>query len=252
MTDVRALYLDLLKRVLTRLAFEDETLAPSVTAEPERQAFDRDLRAQGRDWPVYAETMIGLARLDNLQHAVETAIREQIPGDMIETGVWRGGACILMRAVLAAHNDNTRVVWVADSFQGLPAPDPDSYPTDGGDLLHTVEHLSVTLEQVQANFARYGLLDDQVRFLPGWFRDTLPGAPIEQLAVLRLDGDLYESTIVALDALYPKLSPGGFLIVDDYGALPTCRQAVDDYRARHTINEPLVEVDWTAVYWRRT
>jgi O-methyltransferase len=90
-----------------------------------------------------------------------------------------------------------------------------------------------------------------VRFLKGWFRDTLPRAPIERLAVLRLDGDMYESTIEALDALYPKLSPGGFAIVDDYGAIPACRQATDDYRARHGIREPLVTIDWTGIYWRR-
>jgi O-methyltransferase len=105
--------------------------------------------------------------------------------------------------------------------------------------------------ELARNFARYGLLDEQVRFLPGWFRDTLPGAPIDELALIRLDGDLYESTIVALEALYPKLAPGGCLIVDDYGALDTCRQAVDDYRAAHAISEPLEHVDWTGVYWRR-
>ena len=111
--------------------------------------------------------------------------------------------------------------------------------------------LAVSLEQVQANFARYGLLDEQVRFLPGWFRDTLPTAPIRRLALLRLDGDLYESTWIALESLYPKLSPGGFAIVDDYGAIPACRAAVDEFRAAERITESLIEIDWTGVYWRR-
>ncbi len=90
-----------------------------------------------------------------------------------------------------------------------------------------------------------------MRFLEGWFRDTLPNAPIESLAVIRLDGDLYESTTDALAALYPKLSPGGFVIVDDYGAFEPCRRAVDDYRATRGIDDAIEEVDWTGVCWRR-
>jgi O-methyltransferase len=244
-----SLYLQLLKRALTRIAFEDEGLIPGHGPGRQPQPLDPEIRGEGRDWPVHAETMIGMRRLEQLQEAVETVLRERVPGDLIETGVWRGGACILMRGVLAAYDDHERTVWVADSFQGIPKPDPERYPVDAGDVLWTETHIVVPLEQVQANFRRYGLLDGQVRFLPGWFRDTLPTAPIEQLAVLRLDGDLYESTIIALENLYPKLSPGGFVIVDDY-ALATCRAAVDDFRTRHMINEPLVEIDWTGVYWR--
>ena len=244
------LYLDLLKSTLTRIAFEDETRDPADT-ERRPQPLNLDLREQGRDWPVHAETMIGIHRLDQLQETVETVLRERVPGDLIETGVWRGGASIFMRAVLAAHGETGRTVWLADSFQGLPRPDPVNYPVDDGVDLSQVRELAVPLEQVQENFRRYGLLDGQVRFLPGWFRDTLPSAPIERLAVLRLDGDLYESTIVALESLYPKLSPGGFAIIDDY-ALPICRQAVDDFRAQHEIRESMEQVDWSGVHWRRS
>jgi hypothetical protein len=247
----RRLYLDLLKSTLTRIAFEDESLIPE---DPDLVPvpLDLELRSIGRDWPVHAETMIGLARLDNVQHAVETVIGENVPGDLIETGVWRGGTVIFMRALLAAYGDPSRRVWVADSFEGLPRVDTANYPADEPAAgLADIRELAVPLAQVQANFARYGLLDERVRFLPGWFRDTLPTAPIERLAVLRLDGDLYESTIIALDSLYPKLSPGGFTIIDDY-ALPMCRAAVDDYRNSRGITEPIEEVDWTGVYWRRS
>src|SRR5205814_3171431 len=144
-----------------------------------------------------------------------------------------------------------RCVWVADSFEGLPPPDTGKYPHDAGDSLHEARELAVSLDEVKANFERYGLLDDQVRFLKGWFRDTLPAAPIERLAVLRLDGDLYESTMDALVNLYPKLSPGGYCIIDDYGLIEACRRAVGDYRARHGIGEPIHIVDGTAVYWQR-
>jgi O-methyltransferase len=139
---------------------------------------------------------------------------------------------------------------VADSFEGLPVPDSDRYPADAGLDWSGVGVLKVDADSVAANFARYGLLDDQVRFLEGWFCDTLPGAPIDRLAVLRLDGDLYQSTMDALVALEPKVSPGGFVIVDDYGGWESCRAAVDDYRAAHGIDAPLQRVDWTGVWWR--
>jgi hypothetical protein len=194
--------------------------------------------------------MIGLKRLDNLQHCVERVLNDGIPGDLIETGVWRGGACILMRAILRAYGDRTRKVWLADSFAGLPPPDPGKYPADAGDLLHTYDVLAVSRETVANNFAAYGLLDEQVCFLQGWFKDTLPDAPIRQLAVMRLDGDMYESTIQALEALYDRLSPGGFVIIDDYFLEP-CAQAVQDFRSRHGIADPIHDIDGQGRYWRR-
>ena len=156
-----------------------------------------------------------------------------------------------MRGILKAWSVADRKVWVADSFEGLPAPDIKAFPQDAGDIHHTLDFLKVSLKTVRENFARYGLLDDQVIFLKGWFKDTLPSAPIESLAVLRLDGDMYESTISALDSLYEKVSPGGFVIVDDY-CIRSCAEAVHDYRAQHAINEPIIDIDGTGVYWRKS
>ncbi|MEM9200327.1 MAG: TylF/MycF/NovP-related O-methyltransferase [Actinomycetota bacterium] len=233
-------YVDLLTGCLTRELFLDEdTVDPAI-------------RAEGRDWPRTAETMVGGARLANVRHAVETVLAEDIPGDLIETGVWRGGVTILMRGMLEAWGDADRHVWVADSFEGLPAPNVEAYPDDEGHDLSGVATLMVGADIVRANFERYGLLDDRVRFLEGWFADTLAPAPIEQLAVLRLDGDLYESTMDALVPLYDRVSPGGFVIVDDYGAWEPCRKAVHDFRERHGITDEIVEVDWTGVYWRKS
>jgi hypothetical protein len=200
-----------------------------------------------------AQTMVGCKRLDNLQFCVESVLADGIAGDLIETGVWRGGSTIFMRAILKAHGVTDRCVWVADSFQGLPRPDAGQYPADVDDPHYQFENLAVSLEQVQANFQRYGLLDDQVRFLKGWFKDTLPIAPVEKLAIIRLDGDMYESTMDGLVNLYPKLSPGGFLIVDDYnnGNVPACKKAVHDYREQHGIREEIHSIDWTGVYWQR-
>jgi hypothetical protein len=243
-SDARPLYLDLMKRCLLNLIYSEH--------ESQAKQFDLESRLEGKDeWPTVAHTMIGWKRLENVQSCVEGVMAQGIPGDLIETGVWRGGASIFMRAILKAYGVKDRTVWCADSFRGLPMPDAARYPADEGDLTHTCQELSISFETVRANFEKYNLLDEQVRFLQGWFRDTLPVAPIEHLAVIRLDGDMYESTYVALESLYPKLSVGGYLIVDDYGALPNCRKAVHDFRRAYDITQEMVPIDWTGVYWQR-
>jgi O-methyltransferase len=181
---------------------------------------------------------------------VTTALAEGVPGDLVETGVWRGGSCIYMRGILAAYGDPDRQVWVCDSFEGLPEHDG-RYDADIGDQFHTFTELAISVEEVQDNFRRYDLLDERVRFLKGWFADTLPTAPIEHIAVLRLDGDMYSSTMDALVPLYDKVSPGGFVIIDDYGAVPACAQAIHDFRAERGITEEIHQVDWTGAYWRK-
>lgn len=203
-------------------------------------------------WPQSAQTMVGIKRLDNIQFCVEQTIKNNVPGDLIETGVWRGGSTIFMRAILKAYGIADKAVWVADSFEGLPKPKEHLYQADKGDVYHTYDELKVSLEEVQDNFRKYNLLDSQVRFLKGWFSETLPSAPIEKLSVLRLDGDMYESTLDALVNLYPKLSVGGYIIVDDYHWIKACRQAVTDYREQHDISDEIIDVDWTAIYWQKT
>jgi O-methyltransferase len=283
-TDIQAadLYLDLMKRVLTDSIFLDHPLSHLVPhrikegtplvkravllglrrlltryqirlVEPGDSLTDQERTVAVRDgtfWPARAHSMIGMRRLDNLQVCVESVLRQGVQGDLIETGVWRGGACIFMRAVLAAHQDETRNVWVADSFEGLPPPSPEMYVADANDRHHEIDLLAVSLEEVQSNFRRYNLLDSRVRFLKGWFKDTLPTAPISQLAVIRLDGDMYESTIQALDALYSKLSIGGFVIIDDYFLKP-CAQAVQDFRRTNGVNDTILDIDGKGAYWQR-
>jgi hypothetical protein len=211
---------------------------------------DASQRANGEDWPEYAHTMIGLKRMDNIQQCIENVIRDNIPGDVIETGIWRGGAVIFMCSVLKAYNVTDRTVWAADSFEGIPVADKQKYPADKGNLSHVRKVTAVSRDEVKENFQRYGLLDERIRFLPGWFKDTLPEAPIEKLALIRLDGDLYQSTMEALQNLYPKLSKGGYVIVDDYSWAP-CRQAVDDYRSKADITDTIKQIDKQSAYWRR-
>jgi len=242
----QALYLDLMKRVLTNVIYRD----PPVNWNGQGD-YDIARRRDGSDIPSVAHTMVGLARLDNVQYCLERVLADDVPGDFIETGVWRGGTCIFARAILRAYGVTDRQVWVADSFAGMPRTQTDSHPLDRRLQLHRENDvIAVSAETVAANFERYDLLDEQVRFLKGWFRDSLPDAPISRLSVLRLDGDLYESTMDALNSLYPRLSPGGFTIVDDYH-IRACREAVHEYRDQHGITEPLEQIDDYSVYWRR-
>ncbi len=240
------LYLDLMERVLLGVIYEDPPIDQWSGG-----VFNPLLRAKGRDWPGKAHTMIGFERLRNLRELMSHAISDRVPGDFVETGAWRGGACIYMRAVLKVFGIADRRIWVADSFAGLPRPDPARYPSqDEGDMHHSFAELAVSLEAVQENFRKYDLLDDQVRFLKGWFKDTLPVAPIEHIAILRLDGDMYASTMDALQALGHKVSPGGFIIVDDFGAVDGCRKAIADYRQQRGIHAPLYDIDGIGAYWR--
>jgi O-methyltransferase len=268
-SDPTQLYLELLKLSLTnwihgheewiavappsKLGWLQRMLIPSGTKLFREQRFDANKRENGQDWPapLFAQTMIGVKRLNNLQYCVERVIKEHIPGDLIETGVWKGGSTIFMRGILKAYGDTTRKVWVADSFQGLPAPNPALYPEDIGDIHHTIDNLRVSEDAVKENFQAYGLLDSQVKFLKGWFKDTLPTAPIEKLAVLRLDGDMYESTMDAFVALYEKLSLGGYVIIDDY-CIESCRKAVHDFRKMKKIEDEIIDIDGSGVFWKKS
>ena len=200
--------------------------------------------------PPGALTMIGRTRLSQLRHCIETVLADRVPGDLIETGVWRGGATILMAAVLRAHGSD-RSLYVADSFEGLPRPDVGRYPADGFSDLHTRDELAIPLETVREHFRRFGLLSDRVHFVQGWFSETLPALADHRWAVIRLDGDLYESTMDGLRNLHPGLAPGGFCIIDDYGAYEACRDAVHDYRREHHIADPIERIDWVGAFWRR-
>lgn len=238
-------YLQLMQNCLSGSIYEDPPLKV-LGAEK----FDPQLREYGWDWPSVAHTMIGKKRLENVCALTESILGNGVEGDLIETGVWRGGACIMMRAVLHAYGITDRSVWLADSFEGLPPPDEKNYPADTGDKFHTFDDLRVTMGQVKSNFEKYGLLDDQVKFLKGWFKDTLPTAPIQKLALLRLDGDMYESTWDALTALYDKVSAGGYVIVDDYHVVEGCKKAIHDFLDQRGLAPTLIEIDGVGVYWR--
>ena len=240
-------YLSLMQSCLTGTLYKDPPLKVLWS-----QGYDSTLRESGLDWPSRAHTMIGRKRLQNLRVLTEQVIQDGVPGDFIETGVWRGGACILMRAILAAYGIKGRRVWLADSFSGLPKPDETQYPADQGDEFHTYTDLAVNQEEVEDNFRQYDLLDEQVVFLKGWFKDTLPTLSAEKFALLRLDGDMYESTIVALNHLYPRLSINGYIIIDDYHTVPACKKAISDYCQTQGLTPDIQEIDGAGVFWKKT
>ncbi len=246
------LYLDLLKRSLTNTLFADE---PNADDELEARYVAGFVRHYINGAAI---SMLPLARMDNLQACVTDVLARGVPGDLIETGVWRGGAVIFMRAMLKAYAVTDRRVWVADSFEGLPEPDAARFPIEakahhGPMMTKSFGKFAAGLEDVQRNFQAYGLLDGQVQFLKGWFKDTLPTAPIERIAVMRLDGDYYESTMDGLVNLYDKLSVGGYVIIDDYGedSWTYCRKAVEEFRSQRGIQEPILPVDTKCAYWQR-
>jgi hypothetical protein len=247
------LYLDLLKTTLTNTLFAVE---PDVNDESQFNYIKGFIEHYIEGTAI---SMCPLGRFENIEFCISDILKNNIPGDLIETGVWRGGATIFMRALLKVNGVTDKTVWVADSFEGLPEPDPELYPVEakahsGKVMAKVYNHFAVGLEDVQRNFRAFGLLDNQVRFLKGWFKDTLPAAPIEKLALIRLDGDYYESTRDGLVNLYDKLCVGGYVIVDDYGEdmWTYCRRAVDEFRAERNIVDPIIRIDSKCHYWQRT
>jgi O-methyltransferase len=275
---MRRRYLDLLKRTLVNLVYAEDALRLDTVLRDgpgadklARQRLLRDVRYERPD--AYAElvaakrdgsldgfwgarlahTMIGLDGLENLERCAHRVFADGVPGDFLEAGVCHGGASIFLRALQVAYGEYDRATWLADSFAGVPPP---THPVDREHDLDLTEErvpwMAAGLDGVRDNFETYDLLSDRVRFLPGLFAETLPDAPVERLAILRIDGDLYASTRDALEALYDRVSEGGYVIVDDYGCLEPCRIAVDEFVAERGLDVELNQVDWTRVCWRKT
>ena len=253
MLPLTTLYLDTLKKSLMDIL---NTSIPESLINP--KSLDEHLIPEWFEHFCFGKslTLCTMIRLDNLQARLEDCLTKGIPGDVVECGTWRGGMSILMRGVLAAHGIKDRTVWVADSFQGLPPPNPGSVDENlyNHEQVVKAQRFAVPLSEVKSNFSRYGLLDEQVQFLPGWFKETLSQSPIEQIALLHLDSDDYNSTMDVLVNLYPKIVDGGYIILDDWGIGELCgeRQATIDYRQLHNITTEIIPIDYHAAYWQKT
>lgn len=198
---------------------------------------------EGKTWPKETESMIGNLRMSSLHDNLMST--KNIEGDVMETGIWRGGACIFMSAYLKSINSDKKV-YACDSFEGLPKPE---IKEDEGDVHYTYDNLKVGLEEVKNNFKKYDLLDDRTIFIKGWFKDTMPilKNEVKNLSLLRLDGDMYKSTIDVLENMYFKVSKGGIVIIDDWAL--NAKNAVIDFREKYNIANEIHEIDWTGRYW---
>jgi hypothetical protein len=191
--------------------------------------------------------MIGLKRLDNLHKSLDYIRENKISGDIIETGVWRGGACIFMKFYCDLYNLNKKI-FLADSFEGLPKPE---IIQDKNDTHYTIDFLKVSKEEVMNNFELYKVLDENVIFIKGWFSDTLfNNEKITQLCLLRMDGDMYKSTMDVFMSCYNKVVENGIIIVDDY-CLPSCSNAVGDFRKENNIENPITIIDKCGIFWKK-
>ena len=249
--ETRERYLDLVEATVSNRIYGESAVERRINAFWQRLRHPIATKRGAIYWPARAHTMLLDENLKILRTLVESVIAKEIPGDLIETGVWRGGACIYMRAILNAHGQHDRKVVVADSFEGLPPPNGKKYPADKRDRLSTFDELAVSLDDVKRNFAAYGLLDSQVQFAKGFFRDTLGKLENERFALIRLDGDMYESTMDALTALYDKVSPGGYVIIDDYGGIKACRKAVHDFLDQRGAAPVIHKVGPSNVWWEK-
>lgn len=196
----------------------------------------------------FSHTMMGRKRLNNLHYCLDYLRLSDVKGDFIECGVWRGGGCIFMSGYVETYNMHDRHIYVADSFEGLPKP---SLEHDQHLDLSKEKYpqLAISLEMVKQNFINYDLLTNNIIFVKGWFKNTLKGLNTDQIALLRLDGDLFESTMDILLALYDRVVEGGIIIVDDF-ALKPCRKAIEEFfYQRNEIFPRYEEVDWTGIWW---
>lgn len=205
-------------------------------------------RLVGRDWPTHGVTMVGHARLHNLRHCLQSAIAQNVPGDFVELGVWRGGASIYARALLEVYEQRERSVRLFDAFGRIPGYGAAS------------KFLAVTLPEVEDNFKAYGL-HEGVEFNAGLYNETLPqfyhkhkDNRFARIAVLRIDGNFYESYQDALYYLWEFVPVGGFVIFDDYVEghnAPWLGHFWAEFKLAHGLREKLHAVDWTSSYFRK-
>lgn len=236
-------YIDLLARAVTNYLY--------LGGDREFDAFrasthyDLDAARWAIDRASQPTSLLTELQLEIIRRSIAYIGERDIPGDLLEAGVWRGGAIIFMRGVLEAYAMEGRRVVAADSFAGIPL----NIRATGDPVDQWADRWIASLDEVRANIMRFGLLDDRVEFCEGFFEQSLPTLAGRRFALIRLDSDSYDSVETTLDHLYPLVSRGGITIIDDWH-LPGCRQAVEDYRARHRIADPIQEVGGNA-YWAK-
>jgi hypothetical protein len=249
----RSAYQEMLKDFVTGLVYgkeEKSVLAKLGNLKLNIFEYEESLREGGLDWTYLGSTMTGIQRINNVQYLISQVVQNNIPGDYLEAGVWRGGSSVFARGVLRSLNQGHRKSYVCDSFQGLPAGDKNLHPDDKN--WDKTPYLSVSDIVVATSFREAALLDENVIFARGFFNHTMKplAKQINSLAILRLDGDMYESTVDVLYHLYDKLSLGGYVIMDDWDNFPS-QFACLDFFAAHKFDPDIVRIDKVSVYWQK-
>lgn len=249
---IKTQYFHALKVSLDGQLLRTPSLFPGVgQAEALKKVeFNASLRENGLDWPLYGLTMVGYKRLTNLENLLRETSLNRIKGDFVECGVWRGGSSVFAKAVWDAYNEHSRRIHLVDSFNGLPKA------TQGNDdnSWNRMTYLKVKEDDIRQSFAELRLLDDRVEFVKGYFRYSLPVLRKEmqsggrKIAILRMDGDMYESTMDILYNLYDLVSIGGCIIIDDF-SIPVCRKAMDEFMRRHAMNPVYTSIDGSGAYF---
>lgn len=236
---------------LTGSLLETPSLIP-YKHESNKEIIEQDyvasLRKDGRDWPLFGLTMIGEERMKNIDYVIQESVRLGVDGDFVECGVWRGGASMYARAVLNAFGETERLVYLFDSFNGLPQNTSDN----DGDFWSKMSYISVPLDEVQRHFDVSGLNGKNVIMIPGYFRYSLPAWCLRTdrtVAILRMDGDMFESTMDILFNLWDLVSRGGYIIVDDYHSVPAAKNALNKFFDLQGIKPELMPIDQDGIYF---
>ncbi len=188
-------------------------------------------------------TQTSRERITTLADAVRYVVRRNVPGDLVECGVWRGGSSMAIAMTLLELGASDRGLWLYDTFTHMPPAGECDRDHLGGVMSEEQPWPSASVEEVQAAVASTGYPPDSVHYVQGMVEQTIPEATPAHIALLRLDTDWYSSTRHELEHLYPRLALGGVLIIDDYGHFAGARKAVDEYFAREPVL--LIRVDYT-------
>jgi hypothetical protein len=199
-------------------------------------------------------TMVTHQRMNNMFELTKYCEKNNIKGDYVECGVWKGGVVAICAYVKNKYHSKKNI-WLFDSFEGLPEPSRD----DGKEAIHyargksdgklvTINKCVSTLNDVKKLFKENNISWNHVIVKKGWFQDTIPKNTIRNIAILRLDGDWYESTKICIDNLYEKIIPNGFLIIDDYYRWKGCKKAIDEYFNKQKITPTYHRIDADSVY----
>ena len=186
-------------------------------------------------------TVTTIERVTALVQSVKYIVDNELEGDFVECGVWKGGSCMIMAGELLKKGDSTRQIWMYDTFEGMSEPTDDDEEIEtgikGADLLSGIHKTNdkynmwaySPIDEVKDNMQKTNYPSDKIKYVKGKVEDTLTKILPDKIALLRLDTDWYESTKIELEKLYPLLVKGGVMIVDDYGHFAGSKKAVDEY-----------------------